>query len=119
MLEVREFESIDKDTPFCYKEPCIGKDHNIAHILLMGLILLQELQNKEKRGEYRLYLLTDEKFNRLQVNQIVYEHGSEIRIHPMFENLVYKPILVKTEQAGGDILEEYFRSKKGLRPIFN
>lgn len=112
LLEVREFQAMEKNSPFIYKEPCVGKYHNLPHIFFMGMVLLQELQKNNKEGEYRLYLVTDEKFHQSQVRQIVYEQGNEIRLSSVFEDLDFKPVLFKTAGAGGDILETYFEKNK-------
>ena len=80
--------------------------------------MLKELQDKHEESEKRLYLLTEERFERTHISQIVYKNEEEIKIHPLFEELNYQPILIKTEMAGGDILEEYFADKNGLRPVF-
>ncbi len=117
-LEVKDFHDMDHNTPIYYKEPCEGESHDLVHVLFMGLMLLKELQDKHEESEKRLYLLTEERFERTHISQIVYKNEEEIKIHPLFEELNYQPILIKTEMAGGDILEEYFADKNGLRPVF-
>ena len=65
----------------------------------------------EQNVENRLYLITDEKFPRDQVNEIIEKKGEEIIMHPRFANVFFEGNLIKTSVAGGGLLEEYFNKK--------
>lgn len=106
---VREFRQLKTDSPVVYKQPCAGATHQLAHIMLRGMSLLKELQDEGKRGEKRLYLLTEEKIQRSQAGQIVCETGEGIRVHPFFEDLEFTPCMITTQQGDGGLLERYFQ----------
>ena len=112
-LAVRGFEKLEKDTPVYYKEP--SKHYNLAHIWMLGMALLEQKQQEEKNVaidvENRLYLVTDEKLQRDKVRLIVYEEGGEIYMHTRFSKVDFQPFLWRSEDAYGDILEEFIRKK--------
>lgn len=110
LLDVKKFEKLEKQTPIYYKKLYSNEKmiHNLAHIWFMGLALLEQQVCDEKQGvENRIYLITDEQFKRVETNQLVFEQNGELMLHPRFAALKFKPILIKTEQAGGDLLENY------------
>lgn len=112
-LDARAFEDIDEGTPVFYKEVNDHLEvHSVAHVLFMGLAMLEQLRDAAD-SENRLYLITDEKFDRVQSNQVVYRSGDgSVKLHPRFGGLEIHPILYKTEQAGGGVLEEFFGEDK-------
>lgn len=121
-LDVRPFTVLDRDTPVFYKDYCEAAQVNdLAHLWFMGLALLEQKQwEEEKAEEQRLYLVTDEKFARVQVNEIVREEDGRLQLHPRFRDVEFTPFLFKAEseeeKAGGDLLEEYIlqRNKDGV-----
>lgn len=119
LLDVKPFRTLEKETPFYYKEPCRKSEtHSLSRVWFMGLALLEQQQrNNKERTEQRLYLITDEKFDRVQVNEIVEKRDGKLYLNPRFSAVEFTPILMKTEKAGGDNLEEYIQ-EKGDRQIF-
>lgn len=110
LLDVKSFQKLETETPIYYKEPCASHkmNHNLAHVWFMALALLEKQANKmESKAENRLYFLTDEKFSRVEVNQIFEKKDGNVMIHPRFSKLSFIPFLKKTKHAGGDLLEEY------------
>ena len=140
-LNVRGFQTLSKDTPVCYNEPG-DRNHNLAHMWLMGLVLLEQRSKdaeKERTGkkqlanvllerqnniseyggeENYLCLLTDEKFPREKAELLFTKTNGEVRMHTRFEKLSFCPVLLKSKRAGGELLEEYIRQKKGVVRIF-
>lgn len=116
-LGIREFEKLEKDTPIYYKEP--SQSYNFAHIWLMGMALLERKQEEEENPEFpvenRLYLVTDARLPRDKVRLVVEEERGELRMHPRFDQLDIRPFLWRSEEAKGDILEEYIE-KEGNTP---
>lgn len=116
-LGIRGFEKLERNTPAYYKEP--DKTYNLAHIWLMGMVLLEQKQQVEEPGfaiENRLYLVTDAKLPQDKVRCIIEVEGEVLRMHSRFEKLDFIPILWKSEEADGDILEEYIRKHgKGIQ----
>lgn len=106
LMDVKEFQPLTEDSPVYYKEPCeIIVSHKLEHVFFMGMAMLEPIQERDDAPETRLYLITDEKFER--VNQIVYRDENRIRMNPRFSGMYTKIILRKAPNAGGDILEEY------------
>lgn len=114
LLDVRPFEPIREDAPVYYKEPCEPNEtHNLMHVLFMGLALLEQQHKNDNDTEYRVYLVTDERFRRIYVNQIIQNRETELVLHPRFADLNVKFILVKSDKnAGEDIFEEYIRKRQ-------
>ncbi len=116
-LSVKEFEVFTEDTSIYYKTPCEkSRPHSLEHVWFMGLALLEQRlveveQFRDVEIENRIYLLTDEKFDLYQSGKIVYEEDGEIFLHPRFSNLDVTSILIKTENAGGELLEKYMTRK--------
>lgn len=115
-LNVREFEKLEKSTPIYYKE--LSQSYNFAHIWLMGMVLLEREQQEEKKTKFtvenRIYLVTDAKLPRDKVRLIIEERRG-LRMHSRFEQLDFRPFLWRSEEAKGDILEEYIE-KEGETP---
>lgn len=110
LLDVKQFQKLKKETPIYYKEPCGSHKmmHNLAHVWFMALAVLEKQVNKmDCETENRLYFLTDEKFSRVEVNQLFVEENGKLMIHPRFSKLSFIPFLKKTKHAGGDLLEQY------------
>lgn len=119
-LRARGFETIGADTPVYYKEPCERSEtHRLTHIFFMGLALAEAERKRDEGAEYRVYLVTDEKFSRLHANEIICSDGSGLRLHPRFAALDCRLILVKAKNAGGDILEAYIRERGEVREFGN
>lgn len=113
LLTVRPFEVLREDSPVIYKRPCSQKGgiHDLAQVLFMGLVLLEQNSANMDDVQNRLYLVTDERFERKYVNELVFgdKEDGAIRWNPRFSQLNVKSYLYKTANgAGGDILEEIF-----------
>lgn len=111
-LQIKKIERLEKDTPIQYQEPCKSSEtHSITHMVFMGLAVLeQKLYECDIEVENRMYLITDERFKRVQVKQLIMEKNGEFFLHPRFSKIEFTPVLIKTENAGGDWLEEYIRN---------
>jgi len=114
-IGVKPFETIGRDTPVYFVENYYKVEHNLAHVLFMGLLLLEKARKEEKvPTAKRLYLVTDRKFTWPEVNRIIVgdedEEGAEISILPRFSDICDETImyLYKTEQAGDVKLEKLF-----------
>ena len=97
-----------------YKEPYSKRSgmHRLSDIWFMSMILMEDfLNNTEQNVENRWYLITDEKFPRDQVNEMIDKRDGEIIMHPRFANVFFEGNLIKTSAAGGGLLEEYFNKK--------
>lgn len=119
-LDVKVIEDFKEDTQICYKEPYIlekGKSklsngmHKLQHVCFLSLVLMEEFGEKNKENvENRWYMITDEKFPRNSVREIVAEQDDQIVMHPRFAKLCFETYLIKTKkpESGGDLLERYF-----------
>ena len=114
-LDVEPFERIDQSTPYFSIENYSEVEHNLAHVLFMGLVLLEKARREEKvPTAKRLYLVTDRKFTRQEVNRIIFEdeegESKEISILPRFSDICDEAVmyLYKTERAGDSRLEKLF-----------
>lgn len=116
MLDVLDFSKLTNDTPTYYIEPYEnGAAHSLKHILLMGLALLEE-QQKYNSGENRLYLLNDERLNRITENEIFVQEGARLMVNKRFSSLQFKPILFtnqKNEGRENAILAQFFKTNGG------
>ena len=116
LLTVRPFEVLGEDSPILYKRPCSqkGGNHDLAQVLFMGLALLEQSSADMEDVQNRLYLVTDERFERKYVNELVFQDkkAGTIRWNPRFSHLDVKAYLYKTAKgAGGGILEEIFEKE--------
>lgn len=126
-LGVKPFEVIDENTQISFMESYGRTEHNLAHVLFMGLILLEEAAREEEVPSIkRLYLVTDRRFPRREVNRILAdeEDGEEnpeanfredaedpgSLIIPRFADIYNETgmYLYKTRQAGDQKLEKLF-----------
>lgn len=107
-LNVKKFAPFTKESPIYYKEPCIEKSpHSLANVWFMGLALLEQIQED---CEKRMYFVTDERFDVIQVNQIVYQKEDKFMLNSRFTKSNIQLFLVKSGQtAGGELLEDYIR----------
>ena len=116
LLTVRPFETFHEDSPVFYKRPCSEKGgiHDLAQVVLMGLALLEQISDDTEDVQNRLYLVTDERFERKYVNELVVQDEKDGMIHwnPRFSGLNVKAYLYKTaKNAGGSKLEEIFEEE--------
>lgn len=119
-LNARPFCELTEDAPVYYKESCqTSTVHDLAGVVFMGLAMLEQKirQDGPSDRENRLYLLTDEPFNRVQVNRIIQKNGADLTLHPRFRTLAFVPFLIRTEKAGGDILEAYIRAHGDVKIV--
>ena len=115
VLSVRPFQEFTKESPVYYQRPCEEEEvHDLAHLMFMGLALMKRLP-EPLEDENRLYLLTDEDFDqmriKMQLKELVFQDRKtgEVRIHPNFEDIPFRPFLYKsTEHAGTGIMERFF-----------
>lgn len=98
ILDVKEFEKLEENTPIYYKEPCNKEkgEHNLAYVYFMGLAVLEKQleKNPQRNVENIVYLITDEEFGRTMVNRILYA------LHARFSHLNFQAKLVKTSDVG-------------------
>lgn len=86
------FERMTAETMPYYTEPKKdSSDHNLDHVFFMSMALLED-QNREERGECRLYLITDEKIERS--NEIQWMEEGNTIMNPRFEDLNTKVMVV-------------------------
>ena len=112
-LAVKPFETISQNTPVYFMDNFRRVENNAAHVLFMGLVLLEKARQEEQVSTVkRLYFVTDREFTRLEVNRIIVEdeEGAEISILPRFSDICDETImyLYKTKQAGDVKLEKLF-----------
>lgn len=106
LMDVREFSPLTPNSPVLYKEPCGWMNsHKLHQVFFMGLTLLEQKLQQEEAAESRLYLLTDEKFER--VNQIVCQTPQGVEINPGIRKGDTKVILIKSCNAGDELFEKY------------
>ena len=112
LLNVKLFEILTEETPVYYKEPCeYSETHNMKQLFFMGLVLLEK-QQKVVVGESRFYLLTDERFSRVHINEIVQ--------NSRFSNLKFKPVLYTNQPKDEkDLLVQYFNKYGDVREFFS
>lgn len=109
---VKPFEELTKDSPIIYKESYEKTVHNLAHVLIMGLTLLEREQ--EPFTENRLYLLTDEtrQYERVQINQIICKEsgasGNNAKINPRFNGICHRMYLYTTSEENCSELRKIF-----------
>lgn len=118
-LDAKKFFKLKKDTQIYYKEPT--KSCNFAHVWLMGMALLEQKQKKTINSqisvENRLYLVMDVEISRNEALLIIKEKEGILSMHSRFEKVNFRPILFKSEDGKGDLLEEYIQ-KNGDVKIF-
>ena len=107
-LSVKKFAPFTKESSIYYKEPCIEKSpHSLANVWFMSLALLEQI---EENCEKRMYFVTDERFDAMQVNQIIFKKEDTFILNTRFSINDVQLFLVKSEQiAGGELLEDYIR----------
>lgn len=109
MMDVKDFASLTEESLVWYKEPCIRmENHNLNHVFFMGMALLERVEKLYDTAEKRLYFVTDEKFER--VNQIACETEKGLKANPRFAGMDVEIILVREENAGGDLLDKYIKT---------
>lgn len=111
LLTVKKFEKLTEETPVYYQRPCEGEEiHSLAHVMFMGLALLEQLQNLNTE-ENQLYLVTDEQnFDMVQVQELVYtDRWGNVKLNPRFSHISFTPILYKAGSTGNGMLEKFFK----------
>lgn len=122
---VYENGGMTEATPFCkFTEtsvcrylniPIDGAQHNLNHLYFLSMGMLEQVQKQNDTADCRLYLLTNERFPR--VNQIVWQSEGRVKINPRFIDVPIQIHLYKTPGSAGDMLEEYIRNIPGNRVI--
>ena len=109
---VKPFTELKEDSPIIYKESYESTVHNLAHVLIMGLTLLE--RERKPFTENRLYLLTDEtgEYKRVQINQIICqksgESGNKVQINPRFSGICNGMYLYTTTEKNCHELRKIF-----------
>lgn len=107
LMDVKPFCVLKENKKPYYKETCgnVG-DHSMDHIFFVGMELLEQCEN----GERRLYFLTDEKLPR--VNNLLHKTPIGIEMNERYVHSDVKIILCKSDSVGEDLLEEYLMTNK-------
>lgn len=89
-------------------------DHSLDHVFFMGMALLEQAKGIN-RGECRLYLVTDDRFE--HVNDICRKDEGEIVLNPRFKDVNPRIIIYKSEKSGGEEIERAVRKQFGGQVI--
>lgn len=120
-LDAKKFFKLERDTQIYYKEPT--KSCNFAHVWLMGMALLEQKQKEtidsQILAENRLYLVMDVEVSRTEALLIIQEKEGRLYMHSRFEKVNFKPILFKSEDGKGNLLEEYIQKYGDVKVFKN
>lgn len=109
LMDVKPFAVLKKDEKPYYKEG--GTDagnHKMEHIFFMGMELLAQ----HPKDERRLYLVTEERFPR--VNQLVRKNGDELLFNERYADTDIEIRVCKPDDLGEDLLDEYLKTKNDI-----